>query len=347
MVLDIRTIPLPVCSLCGGKGDALYTGLQDRLFGAPGLWNLKQCCSRDCGLVWLDPMPVEEDLWQAYQDYYTHHGRARRKAWWQAINQRVTSGYHCMRYSYPCSSPFDRLLGLIAYMHPGRRSELDFRAMHLKARPGARLLEIGCGSGDVLAEMAECGWKAEGLDLDPVAVEHARSRGLQVHLGALADQRFPDRHFDAVVMNHLIEHVYDPVALLRECWRILGDGGTIVIVTPNTASLGHRLYKRNWRELDPPRHLHLFAEPAMRRLLRQAGLAEAFRIFTSIREANSIYLAFGDLKRFGRHTMGSGKSRYRRLLGRLFQLGEWLANLFSGRVGEELVVIVRKGSGER
>ena len=69
---EIQTRPCPDCYICGTKGQPLCQGLEDRLFGALGRWNLKSCPNPDCGLVWLDPMPIEEDIGNAYETYYTH-----------------------------------------------------------------------------------------------------------------------------------------------------------------------------------------------------------------------------------------------------------------------------------
>src|SRR5690242_5713387 len=68
----IRSRECPDCYVCGSPGQRLYSDLQDRLFSAPGKWNLSQCTNAECGTVWLNPMPLEEDIIRAYQDYYTH-----------------------------------------------------------------------------------------------------------------------------------------------------------------------------------------------------------------------------------------------------------------------------------
>ena len=68
----IRSAPALSCCLCGRAGQFLYSAQPDRLFGAAGSWNLKQCSNRVCGLIWLDPMPLAEDIGKAYASYYTH-----------------------------------------------------------------------------------------------------------------------------------------------------------------------------------------------------------------------------------------------------------------------------------
>ena len=105
-----------------------------------------------------------------------------------------------------------------------------------------------------------------------------------MRLGSLQEQKFPDNHFDAVHSAHVIEHVYDPVALLAECRRILKPGGTLVILTPNTGSAGHRYFGQAWLNLDPPRHLVLFSEASLRVAASRAGL-NVRRLDTTVRTA--------------------------------------------------------------
>src|SRR5262245_3389479 len=67
----MRSRAAPTCYLCGALGRVLYQNLIDRTFNTPGAWTLKKCTV--CGLLWLDPLPLEEDISIAYQTYYTHN----------------------------------------------------------------------------------------------------------------------------------------------------------------------------------------------------------------------------------------------------------------------------------
>ena len=229
----ISTETRPDCYLCGRRGEVIYRDLDDRLFGAPGSWTLKQCPGSDCGLIWLDSMPTEKDIGKAYRNYYTHEDGTTQKPKKPGTFKRLKrafslardKGYLALRYdAADGASALGKLAGLLVYLHPMHKTKLDFNAMYLSVRSAAKLLEIGCGSGRQLEFLHQLGWQAEGLDLDPAAVKAASARGLTVHAGSLKEQFFPDGSFDAVVSSHVIEHVHDPVGLLRECGRILKPG---------------------------------------------------------------------------------------------------------------------------
>jgi SAM-dependent methyltransferase len=95
---------------------------------------------------------------------------------------------------------------------------------------------------------------------------------LALRQGDLQSARFDDNSFDAATLSHVIEHVPDPVALLREIGRILKPGGRLVVTTPNSKSLGHGWFQRYWIGLDPPRHLNIFTLSALRECANRAGL---------------------------------------------------------------------------
>ena len=143
--------------------------------------------------------------------------------------------------------------------------------MFLAAQPGGKLLDVGCGSGERLEKMRRLGWTVSGIDFDAEAVRVARDRGLDVSCGTIPGTWFPTEAFDAVTMNHVIEHVPHPIELLEECNRILKPGGKVVLTTPNSSCWGHKLFEEHWRGLEPPRHLHVFCPSSIEQTLRRAG----------------------------------------------------------------------------
>ena len=339
----IQSTPNPTCALCGNPGERLYAGLQDRLFGTPGEWNISRCQNASCGLLWLDPMPVEEDLWKAYQTYYTHGDRPVSGSLVRNLYHRIKDGYLAHRFGYSGArvNPVFRVLGFVLYLFPGRRAIADFEVFHLPSVKDGRLLEVGCGSGAMMNAMSNRGWNTEGVDFDPGAVETARKKGLNVSLGTLAEQRFPANTYDAIVMSHVIEHVPDPLAVIGECHRILKRGGLLVMITPNSTSLSHQVFQSNWRGLEPPRHLYIFNLRLAPVIVGGLGLT-VHSAFTSIRGADGMFLASRSLQKSKIGTGSAQVPSQLRAWSHLMQAWEWLVHKIRPTIGEELVIIYKK-----
>lgn len=321
----MRARPQPVCYACGAPGTLLYRNLTDSLFGAQGAWSLSRCSAEGCGLIWLDPMPIEEDLHLAYQEYYTH-GEAEKSV-----------RYRAGRVLYRLAS--DAILATLGIPMERRRARLMFLG---RARPG-RLLDVGCGSGAFLVEMRKRGWNVTGLDVDPAAVATARTvHGLDVHLGTVAGLLSKGATFDAITASHVIEHVPDPVEFLTHCRQLLRAGGLLVLRTPNAHSFGLRRYGFAWRDLDPPRHLHIFTASALAACAARSGLVLS-RCFTSAASADTILSASRCIARRGSFRE-SELSRSEKLSNWLIRpalaLRAKLAWLRDRRCGEEICAVL-------
>jgi 2-polyprenyl-3-methyl-5-hydroxy-6-metoxy-1,4-benzoquinol methylase len=270
----------------------LYNDLPDRLFNAPGNWNFKLCSDPSCELLWLDPVPAEEEVAKAYARYYTHVESTKR-------NRDVGSFVR------------QRLSDALIAVDPLRRERDHLLMMYLdKSLPG-KLLDVGCGNGARLARLRALGWEVCGQDLDPQAVSFAvKTFGLQAYQGRLEDIRFPEASFDYITLNHVVEHSHDPVRLLKECRRLLKKGGLLVIVTPNGRSFAHKYFGPFWRGLEPPRHIHIFSPKTLSILAAKAGLS-VFRSWTTV--ANAVTFGRGSLmvKRCGCHASSLGSRIFR------------------------------------
>jgi len=342
--VQIKTQPVQNCFLCGTPGELLYSGMRDRSFSAPGEWNERRCPRTNCGLIWLDPQPTPEDIGKAYQTYYTHNQPAPGTSVLRDSVYGVWRSYLRVRLGYQTGvgPAWRSIFSPLALLHPGGPDELDSAAMYLRAPASpARVLDVGCGSGVLLARMKSLGWQVEGVEVDPGGVAAARARGVTVHQGQLADARFPESHFDAVHSAHVIEHVHDPAALLRECFRILKPGGKLVMLTPNTASFGHEHFGNAWLNLDPPRHLILFNKATLQSAAEQQGFIIE-RLDSTVRSA----WVYGTLSRLIRQTGRGEMSALGRpgclIHGILFQLRERIIKRFDPNAGDELLLIATK-----
>ncbi|WP_158241542.1 class I SAM-dependent methyltransferase [Novosphingobium sp. TH158] len=233
---------------------------------------------------WLDPRPAASHVHIAYGDYYTHDKPETKRITSPSLIQRIRTGaandYINARFGGSLSPaiPFARL-ALAAL--PGQRLSLDARYRHLPPRkPGARLLDIGCGNGSFLALAEALGWQAEGVEPDPSAVAAAQSGGLTVFQGGVEHYDGREKLFDEISISHVIEHVHDPVDLLCSAHRLLRPGGRLYLATPNALAPGYQNYGPAWRGLEVPRHLLLFSRPALHELLKQCGFARSADIRT-------------------------------------------------------------------
>jgi 2-polyprenyl-3-methyl-5-hydroxy-6-metoxy-1,4-benzoquinol methylase len=340
----IRTQPHPHCPVCGSAGKLLYANQTDRIYHVPGLWNVRQCQDSSCGTLWLDPWPIAEDLPKLYAEYYTHRSVPTASSGLRALLKQTGVAYLHARYGYPGISPAwkQKLFSLLPHLHPFWKDMLAASVFYLSAHPGGRLLEVGCGSGATLHAMQQRGWQVTGLDFDANAVANARSKGLDVHHGQLADQAFPDNSFDAVVMSHVIEHVPNPRQLLIECRRILKPNGTLVVLTPNAGSALHRRYGKNWRGLEIPRHLQLFTAASVDRMAKNIGFS-VVKAFSSMNGYIYQELASQDLAKSIQHIMGGHVPFSRRFASyiKAFCAG-WWRTVCNIQNNEEATLICKK-----
>jgi 2-polyprenyl-3-methyl-5-hydroxy-6-metoxy-1,4-benzoquinol methylase len=140
--------------------------------------------------------------------------------------------------------------------------------------PGrGRLLEVGSYCGIFLDRIRSDGWEATGLEPFRAAADYSRAKfGLQIMDGVLPQPELPDRSFDAVVMLHVIEHMPDPMASLRELRRLLRPGGLLVVETPRFDSLVFKLLGKRERSVAACNgHIYFFTVPTLTRMLEQSG----------------------------------------------------------------------------
>jgi SAM-dependent methyltransferase len=139
-------------------------------------------------------------------------------------------------------------------------------------KPG-RLLDIGCGYGFFLEAMHNCGWEVEGIELSKPAAEIARQKQCgMIHAHAVEEMGEMAR-FDVITMFYVIEHVADPVAILKAVCKLLKPDGILVLRYPNTSPLlsFSKTLARKLTLMQAPSHLYDYDGDSMQRIMRKAG----------------------------------------------------------------------------
>ena len=133
------------------------------------------------------------------------------------------------------------------------------------------LLDIGCSVGFLLEEARNQGFDAEGMELNKKAVDIAASKGFNVKRCMLNEAGYDSEKFDAVILNHILEHINEPNDFLYSIFKIMKKDGILVIGVPNHDSLVARLLKRNWYGWGMPEHLWHFDRKSLKYLLAKNG----------------------------------------------------------------------------
>jgi SAM-dependent methyltransferase len=170
-------------------------------------------------------------------------------------------------------TPANKLGQFIIPLFPARKESIDRSYRYIPPFQGdGEILDVGFGGGEFMEKIRDIGWRVSGVDPDDKVVALAKKRGFdnvrQGSIDAFADN---GNRFAVVTMRHVFEHLHAPKENLRTIFEILKPGGVLFIEMPNIDSYSSKKFKRNWLDLDPPRHLAVYTWEATIKLLNDAG----------------------------------------------------------------------------
>jgi SAM-dependent methyltransferase len=156
-----------------------------------------------------------------------------------------------------------------------------------KILPKGRILEIGCGEGTVLQSL-EGLYDAFGIDINNIAVEKTKSKGLKVYPMTVEEfsHQFPSIKFDAIAFFHVLEHIEDPLAFLGNVSEVLNSDGLVFLSVPNPNRISLVFLREHWDY--PPHHLVRFSVDGLTRLFVRAG----FRIMKIKQQPKDLPLVY-------------------------------------------------------
>ena len=195
-----------------------------------------------CDLVYVDPI-FDED----------HYNKTYRSEEYQAIVKSLGEESHLYR------------------VNRFGKERVDIISQHLRPKGMPRFLDIGCSTGFVVEAAKGAGWDAQGIDLNPSAIEFGKARGLNLHNVALAE--FAEKEaFDAIGLFDVLEHIHSPKPLLRDAVSRLKDGGILFLYVPNYDSASRMLMGKDAHFIWPSHHLTYFTPTTIKNFVESVGL---------------------------------------------------------------------------
>jgi 2-polyprenyl-3-methyl-5-hydroxy-6-metoxy-1,4-benzoquinol methylase len=219
-----------------------------------------------CGLCYTNPRPDPAHIGRYYpQDYAPYQAGEGEFASKHAIERWIILQEYGAPQLRP-TGPAGIAARLASVIRPAHRLGGGIR-WHGRGR----LLDFGCGGGKFLRQMKACGWDVTGIDFSDTAVRAVRDSGIAAHQGSLPHPQIAPNSFDVVTMRHSLEHVYDPLAVLRGAREALDAGGLLLIEVPNYRSWDVEYFSHASIWLDLPRHLLHFSPQTLSELVRRAS----------------------------------------------------------------------------
>ena len=305
--------PRTICVVCGGDQWAFVRGGFDLYRPDSGReFRLERCLH--CGHVAQCPPPDDDTLRAAYSPGYV----AYRPAWKQA--------------GWP-------LWKILRELTTRRRV---WRLKHYAT--GGRLLELGSGAGDFLYAAGRAGWDVKAVEYGKDSAEALRKElGLDVRSGELLPGLWEGGQFDVVVLWSVLEHVRNPLEVLKMASAYLRAGGTVLIQIPTShgVELG-RWFGEHWELLELPRHLNFFSKRSL------AGLCDKASMDLNVFRTPLLDVAWGYLASSANYASRSKGAPLRRLrfaaLAAMVLIGlPWLAaNAWRGRGTEAFAVAIKR-----
>jgi len=231
------------CNLCdSSEYSVLYTPYDFLLDKKSVETKLVKC--ENCGLIYQNPRPNIDEMRVSYPDDYEPY----------LTESKLNNHSWLMKKA-------------IEY---GLNKRSRFITSH---KSSGRLSDVGCATGLFLNNMQQKkGWDLSGVEINQYAAIIAHDKfGLDIFVGTLEEAAFPDDFFDAVTLWDVLEHLHNPSLSLQEIHRILKPGGILVFRVPNGKSWSEKIFGQYWAGLDSPRHLYVFDQFTLRRILDKVG----------------------------------------------------------------------------
>lgn len=262
---SIRGIAV-TCRICGNReGNKSYLA-REMLFGTREEFAYFQCAS--CGCLQIAEIP--SDLARHYRSDYVSFKPSVEKR----FASRFRNFFRVRRYRFAVlgEGTLGRLLHALAPRENLHRLSLA------GLRRDSRVLDVGCGSGELLYTLRTLGMtNLLGVDAF-IERDITYPNGLTIRKGTIDDVA---GEWDCIILSRTLEHIPDQHATLRSVAARLAPGGTSLVTIPLVSSQAWEHYRTNWFALDAPRHLYLHSVKSFHLAAGKADLGIEHAVYTS------------------------------------------------------------------
>jgi len=244
------------CPICGEPAPLLRAGYAG--YRAPQTFDIHECDKCDLQFAW----PFRSDA-NVYDAIYQQPERLSGYDRYLRLRDRVRDSTAPLKTLSDAESMYWFIADRVAALDPDRTSNM---------------LEVGCGLGYLTHALRKAGHDIKGLDISANAVETAKQIYGPYYICADVNV-FPatsDERFDIIVMTEVIEHLEDPLAVLRSLRTLLKPGGVALISTPAKDYLPQSAV---WRTDNPPVHLAWYSKTSLREMARRTNFRVSFADF--------------------------------------------------------------------
>lgn len=260
-MMESGSMSQSACSFCGATDLRRSWTAREMYFGTAGVFDYAECAG--CGSLNIVSVPADLAAHYASPGYGGHASRLtehRATGLRRIVRNRLTDlALGRPRLLAKLANPWSQAMAQTPPLRWLRRVRADRHC---------RILDVGCGGGDLLRQLWSLGFdQLEGID--KFVPEGVRLPGLVINKGELDDVAGV---FDLVMMHHSLEHMPNPGVTLAAAAKRLAPGGWLLVRVPLADSVAWRDYGVDWYQLDAPRHLHVPTVAGMRALAAAHGL---------------------------------------------------------------------------
>jgi len=280
------------CSFCGA--DEMYPyalGVRDHLRIAHQKHDFYSC--KKCGSLRLVPLPTAEYLAKVYpQECHFHRDSG---SWLRKLyNQLEWTLFY---------QPVLRFSNHLIMKETGILS--------------GRVLDVGCGNGLRLLQFSKEGFEVEGVDFAPVNVQYARDvLGLKAWEANIEETDLPLNRYHLLIVYWVIEHLREPVELVRKAQNSLSPNGWAIFAVPLADSWVSSIFRKIWGQIrEAPRHIGIPSSRGMSILLERCGFINIkFKPASTLELAGDVALTIWPR---GNFFMTTGRWAFLKILDRM------------------------------